>query len=91
MTKLPLPQRVGKTVGGGWGCLFIMIHLALKGWLGRGWLVPILVGLQTPGAEVATSWARQARLTTDPGERICSPHTWGHCLLCQKLLVLTWQ
>jgi len=34
MAKLSLPQRVAKTVGG-WGCLFISMHLALKGWLGR--------------------------------------------------------
>ena len=33
--RVALPQRVGKTVGGEWGCLFIGMHLALKGWLGR--------------------------------------------------------
>jgi len=48
MAKLPLPQRVAKTVGG-WGCLFIGMHLALKGWLGRKWSIPILVGLHALG------------------------------------------
>jgi hypothetical protein len=60
MAKLPLPQGVGKTVRGGWGCLFIGMHLALKGWMQRKWLVLILggmVGLQTPGVGAAMLWA----------------------------------
>jgi hypothetical protein len=32
MTELPLPQRGAKTVRGGWGCLFIRMHLTLKKW-----------------------------------------------------------
>jgi len=35
MVELPLPQRVEKTAGGGWGCFFTMMYMALKGWLGR--------------------------------------------------------
>jgi len=35
MIELPLPQRVGKTAGGGWGYLFTRMHMALKGWFGR--------------------------------------------------------
>lgn len=65
MAKLPLPQGVGKTVRGGWGCLFIGMHLALKGWMGRKCLVSILVGhggvaspgLQTSGIGAAMPWA----------------------------------
>jgi len=33
MTELPLPQRVGKTVGGGWGYFFIGMHITLNGWM----------------------------------------------------------
>uniref|UniRef100_B9N021 Uncharacterized protein n=1 Tax=Populus trichocarpa TaxID=3694 RepID=B9N021_POPTR len=35
MSELPLLQRVAKTARKGWSCLFIGMHLALKGWLGR--------------------------------------------------------
>jgi len=31
----PLPQRVARVAGEGWGCLFTGMHLALNGWLGR--------------------------------------------------------
>jgi hypothetical protein len=93
MAKLPLPQGVGKTVRGGWGCLFIGMHLALKGWMQRKWLVLILVG--HGGAADTWCWgchalgarARQVHLTADLGEQICSPNAWGCCLLCQKLQV----
>jgi hypothetical protein len=43
MTELSLPQRVAKTTWG-WGCLFIMMHLVLKGRFERKRLVQILVG-----------------------------------------------
>jgi hypothetical protein len=32
MTEIPLPRRVAKIARGGWDCLFIGMHLALKGW-----------------------------------------------------------
>jgi len=35
MAELPLPQKVGKIVGGGRGCLFTEMYMALKGCLGR--------------------------------------------------------
>jgi len=43
MTELSLPQRVAKTAGG-WGCLFIMMHLVLNGRFERKRLVQNLVG-----------------------------------------------
>jgi hypothetical protein len=43
VAELLLPQRVAKTTGGGWGCLFIGKHLALNGWFGRKQSVQILV------------------------------------------------
>jgi len=30
ITELSLPQRVGKTAGEGWGCLFTGMHMAFK-------------------------------------------------------------
>jgi len=44
MAGRPLPQRVAKTTGRGWGYLFIGMYLALNGWLGRKWSVLILMG-----------------------------------------------
>ena len=61
MTEMLLPQRGAKTVGGGWDCLFIGMHLALKTWFGRKRSVQILVEhnggaglrLQTPSARLS--------------------------------------
>jgi hypothetical protein len=39
MTDLPFPQRVAKIAEGGWSCLFIRMHLTLKGWFERKRLV----------------------------------------------------
>ena len=44
MAELSLPQRVAKTVGEGWGCLFIGMHSALKRQFERKRSVQILVG-----------------------------------------------
>jgi len=52
MLELPLSQRVAKTARKGWSCLFIGMHLALKGWFERKSSVSIwrgMVGLQAPG------------------------------------------
>jgi hypothetical protein len=54
MTELPLRQRVARTAGERWGCLFIGMHLALKGWLRRKQSVWILVG---PQAADTWRWA----------------------------------
>jgi len=35
MAAQPLTQRVARAAREGWGCLFIGVHLALEGWLGR--------------------------------------------------------
>ena len=47
MAELPLPQRVGKTAGGG-VVFFTGMHVALKEWLERKWSAPVLVELQAP-------------------------------------------
>jgi len=44
MTELSLSWRVTKIVGEGWGCLFIGMHLILKGWFRRKQSLQILVG-----------------------------------------------
>jgi len=44
MTDMSLPQRVAKIAEGGWSCLFINMHLTLKGWFERKQLVQILMG-----------------------------------------------
>jgi hypothetical protein len=61
ITELSLPQRGAKTVGRGWGCLFIWMHLTLKKWFWKKQSMQILVGhggatnprLQTPGAKLS--------------------------------------
>jgi hypothetical protein len=67
VAELSLSQRVAKTAEGGWGCLFIGMHLALNRWFGRKQSMQILVGhggaagprLQTPSAGVAMHCHRE--------------------------------
>jgi len=40
-----LPQRVERVAREGWGWLFSGMHLALNKWVGRKWLLQVLVGL----------------------------------------------
>jgi hypothetical protein len=78
-----LPHRFARTAGEGWGCLLTGMHLALKGWLGRKWLVPVLVGLQALRCEHLAlrlaspgCWARPARHMGTPYARASLPVCW---------------
>jgi len=82
MTKLPLPHRFARTAGEGWGCLLTGIYLALKGWLGRKWSVPVLVGLQALGCEHLALGLASPRRWARPARHMGTPYARASLLVC---------
>jgi len=78
MAELPLPQKVGKIVGGGRGCLFTEMYMALKGCLGRKWSASVLVGLHASNCR---------HLALGQASPRCPHAKWG----CKSQAANTWR
>ena len=83
MKKLPQPHKVARTSK---GCLFSGMHMTLKGWLGRKWLVLILVGLQATGCRhlvlgpISPERQGQTRASRGAtGSKLETPSTGANC------------